>query len=185
MEAVEPTTLQEAIVFFANPINCREYLVARRWPSGVACPKCGSANVLFLEKYSRWHCREKHPAPQCTLKTGTVMEDSPIGLDKWLTAMWQIVNCGNGISSYEVHRAIGITQKSAWFLDHRIRLALTMGSINKLSLLQNSRASSPFWIGSSILNRPWCFEIQNSLGSRIVITSEAKFLASRHAATKP
>ena len=133
MEAGEPTTLQEAIVFFANPINCLEYLVARRWPSGVACPKCGSANVLFLEKYSRWHCREKHPAPQCTLKTGTVMEDSPIGLDKWLTAMWQIVNCGNGISSYEVHRAIGITQKSAWLLDHRIRLALTMGSINKLS----------------------------------------------------
>src|SRR5450432_3245563 len=133
MEAGEPTTLQEAIVFFANPINCREYLVARRWPHGVICPKCGSANVLFLEKYNRWHCREKHSAPQFTLKTGTVMEDSPIGLDKWLTAMWQIVNCKNGISSYEVHRAIGITQKSAWFLDHRIRLALTMGSFNKFS----------------------------------------------------
>ena len=90
-------------------------------------PACGSQNVLFLEKYNRWHCREKHDAPQFTLKTGTIMEDSPIGLDKWLMAMWQIVNCKNGISSYEVHRAIGITQKSAWFLDHRIRLALTMG----------------------------------------------------------
>jgi len=107
--------------------------VARRWPNGVTCPKCGSANVLFLENYDRWHCREKHPAPQFTLKTGTIMEDSPIGLDKWLAAMWQIVNCKNGISSYEVHRAIGITQKSAWFLDHRIRLALTMGTFNKLS----------------------------------------------------
>lgn len=133
MDATDPQTLQEAIVFFANPVNCREYLVARRWPNGVTCPKCGSDNILFLENYNRWHCREKHPAPQFTLKTGTIMEDSPIGLDKWLTAMWQIVNCKNGISSYEVHRAIGITQKSAWFLDHRIRLALTMGTFNKLS----------------------------------------------------
>src|SRR6266851_6290129 len=131
--APEPTILQEAIIYFADPINCREYLVARRWPNGVTCPRCGSTDVLFLEKYNRWHCRTKHEAPQFTLKTGTVMEDSPIGLDKWLMAMWQIVNCKNGISSYEVHRAIGITQKSAWFLDHRIRFALGMGPGNKLS----------------------------------------------------
>jgi transposase-like protein len=131
--APEPNTLQEAIVYFADPVNCREYLVARRWPNGITCPRCGSQNVLFLEKYNRWHCREKHCAPQFTLKTGSIMEDSPIGLAKWMTAMWQIVNCKNGISSYEVHRAIGVTQKTAWFLDHRIRLALTMGSFNKLS----------------------------------------------------
>ena len=131
--AQEPTNLQEAIVYFADPANCREYLVARRWRDGVACPRCGSKNILFLEKYNRWHCREKHGAPQFTLKTGTIMEDSPIGLDKWLMAMWQIVNSKNGISSCEVHRAIGITQKSAWFLDHRIRFALTMGNINKFS----------------------------------------------------
>src|SRR6266851_2121490 len=131
--APEPTILQEAIIYFADPINCREYLVARRWPNGVTCPRCGSTDVLFLEKYNRWHCRTKHEAPQFTLKTGTIMEDSPIGLDKWLMAMWQIVNCKNGISSYEVHRAIGITQKSAWFLDHRIRFALGMGPGNKLS----------------------------------------------------
>ena len=129
----EPRTLQEAIVYFSDPVNCREYLVARRWPDGVTCPRCGSKDVLFLEKYSRWHCRAKHDAPQFTLKTGTIMEDSPIGLDKWLMAMWQIVNSKNGISSCEVHRAIGITQKSAWFLDHRIRFALTMGTINKFS----------------------------------------------------
>jgi transposase-like protein len=121
---MEPTTLQEAIIYFANPTNCREYLVARRWPKGVACPRCGSANVLFLEKYNRWHCREKHNAPQFTLKTGTVMEDSPIGLDKWLMAMWMVVNCKNGVSSYEIHRALGVTQKTAWFLDHRIRFML-------------------------------------------------------------
>jgi transposase-like protein len=129
----EPKTLQEAIVYFSDTANCRAYLVARRWPDGVTCPRCGSKDVLFLEKYNRWHCREKHDAPQFTLKTGTIMEDSPIGLDKWLTAMWQIVNCKNGISSYEIHRALGITQKTAWFLDHRIRLALTSGSFEKLA----------------------------------------------------
>jgi transposase-like protein len=120
----EPKTLQEAILYFADPVNCREYLVARRWPNGVTCPRCGSKDVLFLEKYNRWHCRAKHAAPQFTLKTGSIMEDSPVGLDKWLTAMWLIVNCKNGISSYEIHRALGITQKTAWFLDHRIRLAM-------------------------------------------------------------
>jgi transposase-like protein len=130
---MEPTTLQEAILYFANPVNCREYLVARRWSNGVTCPRCGGNDVLFLEKYNRWHCRAKHPAPQFTLKTGTIMEDSPIGLDKWLMAMWMVVNCKNGVSSYEIHRDLGITQKTAWFLDHRIRLALTCGSFEKLS----------------------------------------------------
>jgi transposase-like protein len=122
--AAEPKTLQEAIVYFASPKNCRDYLMARRWPDGAVCPRCGSKNVLFLEKYSRWHCREKHDAPQFTLKTGTIMEDSPIGLDKWLMAMWQVVNSKNGISSCEVGRAIGVSQKTAWFLDHRIRAAM-------------------------------------------------------------
>jgi len=128
----EPKTLQEAILYFSDPKNCREYLVARRWPNGVECPRCGSKNVLFLEKYNRWHCREKHDAPQFTLKTGTIMEESPIPVDKWMTAMWQIVNCKNGISSYEIGKAIGVTQKSAWFMDHRIRLALQSGSFLKL-----------------------------------------------------
>lgn len=131
--APEPVTMQQAVVYFADPKNCRDYLVRRRWPDGVICPKCGSKNVTFYEKYNRWHCREKHDAPQFTLKTGTIMEDSPIGLDKWLLAMWQVVNCRNGVSSYEIHRAIGVTQKSAWFLDHRIRLSLTPGSGNKFS----------------------------------------------------
>jgi len=129
----EPKTLQEAILYFADPVNCREYLVARRWPNGVVCPKCGSKNVLFLQKYNRWHCRAKHEAPQFTLKTGTIMEDSPIGLDKWLTAMWQVVNSKNGISSYEVHRALGITQKTAWFMEQRIRLVLHQKIGGKLS----------------------------------------------------
>jgi len=129
----EPKTLQGAILYFSDPANCREYLVARRWPNGVICPRCGSEDVLFLENYNRWHCRQKHQAPQFTLKTATIFEDSPISLDKWLTAMWQVVNCKNGVSSYEVHRAIGVTQKTAWFMDHRIRLALGMDTPEKMS----------------------------------------------------
>jgi transposase-like protein len=129
---MEPKTLQEAILYFASPANCREYLVARRWPDGVTCPKCESLNVLFLENYNRWHCREKHPAPQFTLKTGTVMEDSPIGLDKWLTAMWMIGNSKNGISSWEIHRSLGVTQKSAWFILHRVRLAMKSENEGKM-----------------------------------------------------
>ena len=131
--ATEPTTLQEAVVYFSNPENCRTFLVARRWPNGVECPRCGSKNVIFQSKYNRWQCGASHDRRQFTAKTGTIMEDSPIGLDKWLMAMWQVVNCKNGISSYEVHRAIGITQKSAWFLDHRIRFALGLAPGNKLS----------------------------------------------------
>jgi len=122
----EPTTLQEAILYFAAPANCRDYLVARRWPNGVTCPHCGSSKVVFLAKYNRWQCSVTHAARQFTSKTGTIFEDSPIALDKWLLAMWQVVNCKNGISSYEVAKAIGITQKSAWFMDHRIRLAFGM-----------------------------------------------------------
>jgi transposase-like protein len=129
----EPKTLEQAIVYFSDPVNCRNYMVARRWPNGVICPQCGSSNILFLEKYGRWECREKHSSRQFTLKTGTVMEDSPIPVSKWLAAMWQIVNCKNGISSYEVHRAIGITQKSAWFMDHRIRLAFNGSPLGKAS----------------------------------------------------
>jgi transposase-like protein len=133
MEAAEPKTLQQAVIFFADPNNCREYLVARRWPDGVICPRCGSTKVVFLPKYNRWQCSATHAARQFTSKTGTIMEDSPIGLDKWLMAMWLIVSCKNGISSYEIHRALGITQKSAWFLDHRIRLALKAGGLEKLA----------------------------------------------------
>ena len=130
----EPKTLQEAVVYFANEDNCLRYLAAKRWPDGkVKCPMCGSDSVIFLANQKRWKCRAKHSQQQFSIKVGTVMEDSPIGLDKWLMAMWQIVNCKNGISSYEVHRAIGITQKTAWFMDHRIRLALGMGVTNKFS----------------------------------------------------
>jgi transposase-like protein len=120
----EPTTLQEAVPYFSDPRNCRDYMVPRRWPNGVVCPTCGSTKVSFQEKHNRWQCAVKHPMRTFTLKTGTIMEDSPLGLDKWLTAMWLVASNRNGVSSWELHRALGITQKSAWFLLHRVRLAM-------------------------------------------------------------
>lgn len=150
MEAVGPQTLQEAILFFASPDNCREYLMAHRWPDGVICPRCGSDSVTFQPKYNRWQCGRKHDLRQFTSKTGTIFEDSPIGLDKWLLAMWQIVNCKNGISSYEIHRAIGVTQKTAWFLLHRIRLALQNGSLEKK--LSGQVEADETFVGGKLLN---------------------------------
>jgi transposase-like protein len=133
MEIAEPNTLQEAILYFASPDNCREYLMAHRWPTGVTCPRCGSDSVTFQPKYNRWQCGKKHALRQFTSKTGTIFEDSPLGLDKWLTAMWQVVSCKDGVSSYEIHRAIGVTQKTAWFMDHRIRVALGVATPDKFS----------------------------------------------------
>src|SRR5665213_1603328 len=125
VSANEPTTLQEAILFYADPANCLATMVARRWPNGVTCPTCGSADVRFLENQQRWECKKgKHPRKQFSAKVGTIFEDSPIGLDKWLTATWMISGCKNGISSSEIHRALGVTQKTAWFMLHRIRLGM-------------------------------------------------------------
>jgi transposase-like protein len=121
----EPLTLQQAIVYFANPDNCVSYLVARRWPDGaVACPACGRTDVSYIPARRVWQCKTRHPKAQFSIKVGTIFEDSAIGLDKWLTAMWMAANCKNGVSSHEIARSLGVTQKSAWFMLHRIRLAL-------------------------------------------------------------
>jgi len=109
-------------------------MISLRWPDGIVrCPRCQSEKIFWIEKERVWKCYGKHDHAKFSLKTGTVMEDSPISIDKWLTALWLIVNCKNGISSCEVARDLGITQKSAWFLDHRIRMALHSGSIQKAS----------------------------------------------------
>ena len=121
----EPKSLQEAIIYFSNPDNCIDYLAIRRWPDGkVICPTCGCETVTFSEKRRTWTCAKHHSKREFSIKVGTVMEDSAIGLDKWLTAMWLVTNCKNGISSYEVSRDLKVTQKTAWFMLHRIRLAL-------------------------------------------------------------
>lgn len=126
-----PNTLQEAILYFSKPENCLEYLVVRRWPNGVICPTCGRDDVSFLEKQQKWQCKSAHTQRQFSAKVGTIFEDSPLGLDKWLMAVWMITACKNGVSSYEIHRAIGVTQKTAWFMLQRIRLAMQTGSFAK------------------------------------------------------
>jgi transposase-like protein len=133
MEA--PKTLQEAIIHFADFENCKNFVVNHlRWTDGIVkCPRCQSEKVFWIAKERVWKCYGKHDHAKFSMKTGTVMEDSAIPVDKWLTALWLIVNCKNGISSCEMARDLGITQKSAWFLDHRIRFALYSGSFEKLS----------------------------------------------------
>ena len=119
-----PKTLQEAILYFSEWENCRDYLVSRRWPNGITCPTCGSKTVYYDKSRKGWECKTRHPKRKFTLKTGTVFADSAIGLHKWLTTTWMLANCKNGISSHEVARTVGITQKSAWFLLQRLRLAM-------------------------------------------------------------
>jgi transposase-like protein len=128
----KPRTLQQAIVYFADPDNCLNFMVERRWPNGVECPTCGSKDVRFIPTRRLWECKTKHPKQQFSAKVGTIFEDSALPLDKWLIAIWMVANCKNGVSSYEIHRALGITQKSAWFMLHRIRLAMQTQSFVKL-----------------------------------------------------
>jgi transposase-like protein len=121
-----PKTLQEAVVYFADEDNAFEFMKSLRFPTSVSCPRCESKKISFLSTRKIWKCLGCKR--QFSLKVGTVMEDSPIGLDKWLCAFWPIANAKNGISSYEIHRALGVTQKTAWFLLHRIRLAMQEGT---------------------------------------------------------
>jgi transposase-like protein len=119
-----PRSLLEAVRYFSDRKRCLDYVVSRRWPSGVSCPTCGSKEVHFLANQGRWKCKGKHPKRQFSAKVGTVFEDSPIGFDKWLPAMWMLANCKNGISSYELAGAIKVTQRTAWFMLQRLRLAM-------------------------------------------------------------
>jgi transposase-like protein len=128
-----PATLQDAIRYFADLDRCIEILANSRWPEGVHCPNCGSDKVSYLKTRRVWECKSKHPKRQFSVKVGTVFEDSPIGLDKWFTATWLIGNCKNGISSHEIARDIGVTQKTAWFMLHRIRLAMQTGTFEKVA----------------------------------------------------
>ena len=126
-------TLQEAILHFSDFENCKAVLARLRWPDGVVkCPRCGSDHVVYLAKNRVWKCYGKHASPKFSLKTGTIFEDSPLGLDKWLAALWLVVNCKNGIRSCESARDLGVTQKTAWFMNHRLRFALRNGGLGML-----------------------------------------------------
>ena len=126
-----PTTLQDAIVYFGDPDKAFSAAVALRWPNGVTCPRCGSKEHSFISTRKIWFC--KGCKKQFTVKVGSIFEDSPLGMDKWMFATWLVANCKNGVSSCEVARHLGVTQKSAWFMDHRIRHAMQSGSFNKFS----------------------------------------------------
>src|SRR5437763_4411886 len=126
--AQEPRTLMEAVRYFADPDVALKHMVELRWPNGVQCPTCGRTDVRFIPTRRLWECKSKHARKQFSAKVGTIFEDSALPLDKWLIAMWMIANCKNGVSSYEIVRAIGVTQKSAWFMLHRIRLAMQIRS---------------------------------------------------------
>src|SRR5579875_43762 len=130
-----PQTLQEAVVYFADQQRAHDHFVRIRWPHGVACPRmgCGSADVLRLKSPARPRFRCKDCKRDFTAKVGTIFEDSPIPLTKWLPAIWMIANCKNGISSMELHRALGVTQKTAWFMLHRIRVAMGIAPDKPLS----------------------------------------------------
>jgi transposase-like protein len=119
-----PKTLIEAVTYFSNIDNCIDYLANRRWPKGVTCPTCGRADVSYVPSRRLWQCKTRHPKNQFSVKTGTLIEDSPLGLDKWMPVMWMVANCKNGVSSWEIHRSLGVSQKTAWFMLHRIRLGM-------------------------------------------------------------
>ena len=132
MNTETPKTLLDAVRHFSDYNNAHAFMMKIRWPDDqVGCPTCGGVRVRYIQTRRQWECREKHEKRRFSLKTGTIMEDSPLPLEKWLAALWMEVNCKNSISSWEAHRTLGITQKSAWFMLHRIRHALHVGSFDK------------------------------------------------------
>jgi len=123
--------LMEAIQYFSDPMVCLETVAKAKWPNGPECPKCSGKKLSFLKTRLMWTCLACRK--QFSVKVGTIFEDSAVPLNKWLVAMWLVGNCKNGISSYEIARDLQVTQRTAWFMDHRIRYAMHTGSINKMS----------------------------------------------------
>jgi transposase-like protein len=140
-----PETMLQAVRQFADPQVAHDFFVQIRWPNGVACPRegCGNADVAHMAKHRRWYCRECKR--QFTAKIGTLFEDSPIGFEKWLPAIWLIASNRNGISSYEIARGLGVTQKTAWFMLHRIREGMRSDSFREVD---------ETYIGGKIKSKP-------------------------------
>lgn len=145
----EPRTLVEAIRYFSDPDVALAQMVEFRWPHGVICPTCGRDDAKFLPTRRLWECKSKHPRKQFSIKHGTIMEDSALGIDIWFIAIWSIANDKNGISSYEFARMTGITQKSAWHVLHRVRLAMKVGGFEKLG---GTVEIDETWIGGKAKN---------------------------------
>ena len=146
----QPRTLQQAIQYFSDEQVCIDTVAKMRWPKGVACPACENKNHYYLKSQKRWKCKEC--GRQFSVKLGTIFEDSPISLTKWLVALWMLVNCRNGVSSYEVGRALGITQKSAWFVLHRLRLALQVSGSEPFGGKGQIVEADETWVGGKVIN---------------------------------
>ncbi len=150
---MKPKTLQDAVKYFAESENCMNWLKAKRWPDGVpVCPTCGRGDATYLPASQKWQCKSAHKSRQFSARVGTIFEDSPISLEKWLLALWMVCNCKNGISSYEIHRTVGVTQKSAWFMLQRLRLAMQSGSITKLGGSGSAVEMDETFIGGKLKN---------------------------------
>src|ERR1035438_7265196 len=148
-----PKTLQQAIQFFTEYENCSQFMIALRWEDGVVrCPRCDNDKVSYLEKAKLYFCPTKHAKQKFSLKVGTVLEDSPIGLEKWLPVFWMLSNCRNGVSSYEIAKDIGVTQKSGWFMLQRIRLAMKNKSVLKLGYQGGPVEMDETFIGGKLKN---------------------------------
>jgi len=122
-----PKTLTQAIRHYSDPQTCINAVAMMRWEDGSpVCPRCnaaqGTRNHYWLKTQKRWKCYSCRK--QFSVKVGTIFEDSPLGLDIWLTALWMLCNCRNGVSSYEIARATGIAQKNAWFVLQRLRFVM-------------------------------------------------------------
>ncbi len=142
-----PTTLLEAIRYFEDLDIANDFVAALRWPDGPHCPVCGGTDLGYVKTRRLWQCKTKGCRKQFSVKVGTIFEDSPIPLDKWLSSIWLIANAKNGVSSHELGRSIGLSQKSAWFVLHRVRLAMQTGTFQKLS--GEVEVDETFWGGKS------------------------------------
>ena len=181
MKTFIPNTLQEAIQYFSDPEICIHTLAAMRWPHGVECPACGCKEHYYLKSQRRWKCKDCWK--QFSAKLGTVMEDSPIPLQKWLPALWLLVNCKNGISSYELGKDLHVSQKSAWFMLQRLRLVLQDGSLMKLSSSGTPVEVDETFIGGKARNMHKAKRLRLS-GSRGLQGGNAKTSRHGHVATR-
>lgn len=118
-----PTTFDKALEYFTDADRTRRYLISRRWPRGIACPVCGSKAVYSDASRNGWECKTRHAKRKFTLKTGTIFEDSPLGFEKWLPAIWLIAN-HTRVTGRSIARTIGVTQQTAWFLLQRVRITV-------------------------------------------------------------
>ncbi len=150
MEPIKPKTLQQIIQHFSDEQVCIDAVARMRWPNGAECPACAAKEPYYLKTQKRWKCRDCRR--QFSVKLGTIFEDSPIPLQKWLPALWMLVNCRNGISSYEISRALGVSQKSAWFMLHRLRLVLQNGNVGKFGGPGSEIESDETFVGGKAKN---------------------------------